>query len=748
MADEGSPGRHSTVERHLGFWGATAPGVGAIVGGGILALAGPAFALAGPSAVLALALNGVIAILTALSFAEVSSKFPQSGGTYAFAKKVLSIEAAFTVGWVVWFASIAASVLYALGCAEFGKLVVAGIWRVGTGSPAGWLTGPRASWGLALLITAFYTIGLMCRPAGGGQWANIGKLVAFAILIAFGPGAVRGRSGGEIVAGLQPFFAGGAGGFFTAMGLTFFALQGFDLIAAVAGEVRDPVRTIPRAMFCSLGIGLGVYLPFLVVTAVAAVQPGQSLAEMGAAHAETFVAVAAQNYLGPSGYWLVIVAGFLSMASALHANLFAASRVAMAMAADRTLPPVLAWVNPRSRTPLAAVLVTAVPVVAILLVIPDVTAAGAASSLIFLLTFAVAHWIAILVRQRSGARVPPFRSPWYPAVPVVGGVACLALAVNQGLASPAAGVITLVWLCLGGLLFLVLFAQRARVADASGTALDPELIKLRGRNPLVLVPIANPENVRALADVAKALAPPEAGRVLMLSVVVAPRAWQPRRDPQPLDAAQAALREALAANVESGIVPETLATVAEQPWAEIARVAGEHRCESLLLGLSRLTEETSGWPLETLLNRTDCDVVVLRAAAGWQLSQVRRVLVPLGGRGGHDKLLARLLGSLARSVQPEVTFLKVLPAGLARKERQLDEQAFRRTAQLLCPGGCRVELVCDPDPISVVAARAADSDLVIMGVQRAGRRRKLFGQFALQVALRTAQPLLLVSRRG
>lgn len=748
MTAERSPINDSSVDRHLGFWGATLLGVGAIVGGGILALAGPAFALAGPSAILALALNGVLAIVTALSFAEISSKFPQSGGIYAFAKRVLSIEAAFTVGWVVWLASIAAAVLYALGCGEFGKLVIGGLWNSMAGSSPGWLASPQAGLVLAILITAFSTCGLMCRPAGGGRGANIGKLAVFAFLIAFGLWAVRARSATEVVAGMQPFFAGGAGGFFSAMGLTFFALQGADLISAVAGEVRDPTRVIPRAMLCSLAIGLAVYLPFLWVTAVAAMQPGQSLAAAGGKYAETFVAVAVQNYLGPFGYWLVTVAGLLSMASALQANLFAASRVAMAMAADRTLPRLLARVNPRSRTPLAAVVVTGVLVVAILVVIPDVTVAGAASSLIFLITFAVAHWITILVRQRSGPRPPPFRSPWYPTVPVVGGVACLALAVHQGFASPLAGRIISIWLCLGGLLFLVLFAHRARVADASGAALDPELIKLRGRNPLVLVPIANPENVRALADVAKALAPPDVGRVLMLSVVVAPPGWRPRQEPQPLDAAQAALREAIAANVESGVVPEALATVAPQPWAEIARVAGEHRCESLLLGLSHLTEETSGLPLETLLNQTDCDIVVLRAAAGWQLSQVQRVLVPLGGRGGHDQLLARLLGSLARSVQPAVTFLKVLPAQTAAKERSLDEQAIRRTAHLLCPGGCQVDVVCAPDPISVVANAASRSDLVIMGVQRVSRRRKLFGQFALQVALRTTQPLLLVSRRG
>jgi basic amino acid/polyamine antiporter, APA family len=111
-------------DRHIGLLGATGIGVGAIVGGGILALAGTAFAATGPSAILAFALNGVIAVLTALSFAEVASKFPQSGGTYAFAKKVLSVEAAFTVGWVVWFASIVAAVLYALGFGQFAAVAV------------------------------------------------------------------------------------------------------------------------------------------------------------------------------------------------------------------------------------------------------------------------------------------------------------------------------------------------------------------------------------------------------------------------------------------------------------------------------------------------------------------------------------------------------------------------------------------------------------------------------------------------
>ena len=105
--------------RTLAPWGATSVGVGAIVGGGVLAIAGVVFATTGPSTIGAVALNGGIALLPAPSFADLASRFPESGGTYTYARKVLTVEAFLAVGWVVWFASVVVAVLYALGFAVF-----------------------------------------------------------------------------------------------------------------------------------------------------------------------------------------------------------------------------------------------------------------------------------------------------------------------------------------------------------------------------------------------------------------------------------------------------------------------------------------------------------------------------------------------------------------------------------------------------------------------------------------------------
>ncbi|MDE0650066.1 MAG: amino acid permease, partial [Gammaproteobacteria bacterium] len=258
-------------ERHMGLFGATILGVGAIVGGGILALAGTAFSVAGPSAMVSFALNGGIALLTAASFARLARRFPESGGTYTYAKNVFSIELAFVVGWVVWFASIVAGVLYALGFAAF---FMEGLLRALPQLAETRVGGDTARLAAAAIAIGAYMLALVRRAAGGGTAETIGKVVVFAVVIAGGAWAWATGSPGELADRLNPFFMEGAGGVVRAMGYTFIALQGFDLIAAVGGEVREPQRTLPRAMYLSLGIALALYLPMLFLFATVGTPAG------------------------------------------------------------------------------------------------------------------------------------------------------------------------------------------------------------------------------------------------------------------------------------------------------------------------------------------------------------------------------------------------------------------------------------------------------------------------------------------
>ncbi|HSH71348.1 MAG TPA: amino acid permease [Deferrisomatales bacterium] len=726
--------------RHLGLWGATGVGVGAIVGGGILALAGVAFRAAGPSAIVAFALNGAIAALTAISFGRLARAFPESGGSYAYAKKVMSIEVAFTVGWVVWFASIVAAVLYALGFAAFA--VEFARWGLSRWvAVPGWLVGRGFRVFLALAATGAYSGSLILRPRGGGQWATVGKVVVFAVLIAAGGVCLLRAPVGTAAAQLTPFFSGGGGGLLQAMGYSFIALQGFDLIAAVGGEVRDPRRNLPRSMYLSLGIALAIYLPLLFLITTVGVDPGTAVGDAAARNPEGLIAAAGERFLGPAGYLLVIVAGLLSMLSALQANLLGASRVAFAMARDRTLPRRLGRIRGDGGAPAWALAATAAAVGAVVLAIGDVDAAGAASSLIFLVSFAMAHWAAILARRRSGDRR-------FPVVAVAGAATCLGLGVFQGFAVPAAGALGAVWLAAGMGLYLTLFASGARVADAGAEARDPELARLRGHNPLTLLPVANPASAASLVGVADALVPPGVGRVLVLSVVARPAAWQPEEFSPALRDAQAVLGESLHASFAGHLSPETLITISSDPWEEIVRVARIHRCESLVLGLTRLEAPGVERRVEELIGRVPADVVVARTPVRWQLTDARRVLVPIGGRPDQSYLRARLFASLSRRNDTLLTFLRVVAPGTSDETRRRLEREMRALAGDEASGPYELEVVSSDDPGGEVVARAVDHDVVVMGMQRRSRSQKVFGEIPMRIARETEVPLILISRRG
>jgi len=747
MSDEATT-EATEPDRTVGLWGAAGVGLGAIVGGGVLVLAGVAFATTGPSAILAFGLDGMVAVLTALTFAELATVFPESGGAYTFAKKVLTVRAAFAVGWVLWFAYIVAGVLYAMGFAEYAAAVGTDVSVALHGSAPRWLTGRSVVVALALAATATYAVSLIRKASGGGQWETVGKIVLFGVLIAVGLLALVGAESGTVARGMTPFFSAGFGGLFSAMGLSFIALQGFELIAAIGGDVKRPTWTIPRAMLLSLGIAMLIYLPLLLLVPTVGVRPGTTITEMSAQSPATLTADAARQFAGAAGYWMVMGAAILSTLSALAASLLAASRVALTMARDRTLPRVLALDHSTRKTPIMAIYASALAMAVILLIVPSIAAAGAAASLIFLVCFALVHWIGFLARRRSRTS-PPFRTPWFPAVPVVGGLACAALALYQAVAEPSAGAIAAVWLGLGVTLYVALFAGRARVADAFAEAHDPEIAVLRGHNPVVLLPVTNPASAAGLVAIANVITPPVVGRVVLLSVMrrPVPADLEGGATPQALLNAEAVVRAALVTSLASGHAPETLLTVADEPWSEIVRVARSERCECLLLGLSSLEDPRGVARLETLLNDVDCDVMVLRAPAGWSLARVTRIVAAVGGRGGHDDVRARLFGSLGRESERELVFVQVVAAATPdAKLRQLERQ-LHVFAEEETHGHPRAEVIAHDDVVEALTGFVGPSDLFILGLQQ-HRGQRLFGEVAVRVARGTDAAILMISRKA
>jgi hypothetical protein len=459
------------------------------------------------------------------------------------------------------------------------------------------------------------------------------------------------------------------------------------------------------------------------------------------------MADAAYNFAGITGYWMVIVAAILSTLSALSANVLAASRIALRMANDRTLPRVLQQRHSSRGTPVMAIYATAVAMAFTLLMIPNVAAAGAAASLIFLISFALVHWTHLLARRRSGIKAP-FQTPWFPAIPVIGGLACASLAAYQTVAAPVAGGIAVVWLGLGVILYYGLFADRAQAVDAFTEAHDPRLGRLRGRSPLVLAPVANPASAVGIVTLANALATPVVGRVVLLTVVRRPSdfAAAEAATTKALQDANNVVGQALTASLRAGHSPEALMTIAYDPWKEIARVARSYECESLLVGFASLEREGNVQHIEHLLNDVECDVVALRAPKDWSLTSSTRIIVPVGGRGGHDELRARLLGSLGRAGCTSVRFVQVTGDSLPMALRRHRERELRIFAEEETFGVPDVDLIQSDNVVQTVTNEAGPNDLIILGL-RHHRGKRLFSELALQVARKTSAATLMISRR-
>jgi len=139
-------------------------------------------------------------------------------------------------------------------------------------------------------------------------------------------------------------------------------------------------------------------------------------------------------------------------------------------------------------------------------------------------------------------------------------------------------------------------------------------------------------------------------------------------------------------------------------------------------------------------------VVVLRAPKDWSLASSTRIIVPVGGRGGHDELRARLLGSLGRAGCTSVRFVQVTAESLPTPLRRQRERELRIFAEEETFGSPDVEIIQSDDMVQSLANQAGPNDLIILGL-RHQQGKRLFSELALQVARKTSAATLMISRR-
>lgn len=273
--------------------------------------------------------------------------------------------------------------------------------------------------------------------------------------------------------------------------------------------------------------------------------------------------------------------------------------------------------------------------------------------------------------------------------------------------------------------------------DVAADQLHPQ------RSPLVLVPVANPQSVPILTQVAASLSPPRIGRVLLLNI----------RTPKQRGAVDAnmgeALTSALDAAASDGGRVEVLATLAPEPWPEIARVARAHRCDVTLVGTSDLASPAGRARLEALSAALPGSLAVLCARPGWDPTKIQRVVVATGGRGGNGALRARLLAALISRIPTlDVSYALVVSPEVPDVDRKNLATLWTDRARLECPAVRDVKVVASDDPAAALLERAADADMLVLGLERSVQGRAMaLGDVTVRVASEAPCAVLLIGQR-
>jgi amino acid transporter len=388
------------LKRELGLLHTTMMGIGGAVCAGVFVTLGYASTLAGTSLIIVMVLCGVINLFTMLSYAELGAALPSAGGEYTYAKVSFGGFLAFVTGWFEWVSNMFYAAFSAVGFAYLISYVIPGI------------NVPIVSIITVAVFTAINVKGV--KETGRTQTALV--LILLALLVIF---IVLGlfTSQGSGTFGLSS--PEGLLGMLRASAFVFVVYLGGEAIAVAQAEVKNPGKTIPRAILLTSFALIALYTAITYV--VFRVVPAESLAGQSSP-----LAFVARQFLGEFGVVIITIAGIIAALSSVNTSLMAQSRVAYALARDGYFPKSFFKLHRRFSTPFIAILAGSIFVAAVAAtgVVNFVTYA---TDFGFIIGFVFVNLSLIKLRREKANLARPFKVPFYPLTPILGIITSLLL---------------------------------------------------------------------------------------------------------------------------------------------------------------------------------------------------------------------------------------------------------------------------------------------------------------------------------
>jgi len=633
----------SGLVRSLSLSQAIMIGVASMIGGAIFVLVGPGISAAGPALIVAFLLNGVITLFTALTYAELGSALPATGGGYKWIREGLPSPHSYLSGWMAWFAHSIAGSLYAVAFGTFfGHLLKsAEIIDDTFGIPLEKLFAI-----IAIIIFAFVNI------RGSSHTGKVGSAITFTQLGIIGALVIAALAAMTFAnpnwpTNFQDFFPNGTSGLILAMGITFIAFEGYEIIAQAGDEIKKPKKNIPKAILISLGIVISVYVlfAFVFIGGLDPLQIGQPAWEFIGSYGELGIIEAAEYYL-PFGALIVLAGGFVSTLAALNATTFAASRVSFAMGRNHDLPPAFSKLHQKYRTPFVSTICSAI-VMIVLAVSFDLTMIALAASVMFLFLFAQVNIACITIRRLAKERkiVYGFKTPFFPLIPIIGfSVVCL-LAIYLLFSQPLSWAIAIVWIVIGFLIYKLYTSKKEKQAIAP-LVFNQEPSERKEYRILV---VFSKSTATKLAKIASAIAAQKDGEISFLSVISVPKQT-------PLSFANKAgetgigVFDKLKKSISHSIRHRYLVRLSHDPTEAILATAEEEGINTMLVDFSFLRNNRK------LLSLSTCDIIGV--IPGKNFTKDVSNLIVSYDRGRHSNLGLELAHAISNDYNSKIRVVR------------------------------------------------------------------------------------------
>ncbi len=413
------------LKRSIGLWSAVAINVGAIIGGGIFVVTGIAAGYAGSAMIISMIIAGVIAFITAFSFAKLTAWQPVEGGAYEYGRQLVSPYAGFLAGWMWLVANTFTGAAVSLGFAYYLAAAFPGL-------PTNIVAAV-----MCLVFTGLNLLGARESATVNNVFVAI-KLAVLAFFVIFG--ALHFNT-----ANFAPFEPVSSGVLYATF-FIFFAYGGFARVSVVAEEIKDAKRNVPRALLLSLGISMVVYV-LVGVVAVGLLGAGALAASSSPLSSAIGVT---DNMLAVQ---LVAVGGLVATASVLLTAILGVSRMAYSMARRKDLPSALARLHGRFLTPSYAIIGTGV-LMALLVLFVDLNRVVAISTFALVFNYSITNISAYKLKNGTGPRR---------FLPLLGLATCFLLLAFILFASPDAWLVGVAFLVAGTVYYVARRRWQKRV---------------------------------------------------------------------------------------------------------------------------------------------------------------------------------------------------------------------------------------------------------------------------------------------